>query len=187
MNRTPLLLTLLAVFVGVIVRLAGGSGVDRSLDALAPQSRSVERAIGERRFADALPVALELQRAYEDESLIAYWLATIYHGLDRPRDEVAAWERYIRLSSAPAEACPNIADALERLGERARALEQYQRCVGYDPREPDLLVDLGDAWEREQKVAQALATYRSAALLDPHNPALARRIDQLSRRRDSGQ
>jgi tetratricopeptide (TPR) repeat protein len=187
MNRTALLLTLLATYIAVIVRLTGVSGVDRGLDALAPQSRSVEQAIGERRFADALPVALELQQAHADESLVAYWLATIFHGLDRPRDELAAWETYIRLSSAPVDACPDIAEAYERLGDRARAVEQYQRCAGYDPREPDRLVDLGEAWEREQKVEQALATYQSAALLDPHNPALARRIDQLSRHMGSGQ
>jgi tetratricopeptide (TPR) repeat protein len=187
MARTALLLTLLTTYLAVVVRLAGPTVGERHLDALAPQPRSVEQAIGERRFADALPVALELQRTHEDEPLVAYWLATIFHGLDRPRDEVAAWETYIRLSSAPAEACPAIADAYQRLGDRARALELYRRCVDYDPREPDRLVDLGAACERERKFDQALVAYRSAARLDPHNPMLARRIDQISHRTDEGQ
>lgn len=132
MKRTALLLTLLVAYMAVMVRLAGVSSANNGFDALAPQSRFVEQAIGERRFTDALPVALELQRAHADESLIAYWLATIFRGLDRPRDEIAAWETYIRLSSSPADACPDLARAYERVGDRARALEQYQRCTGYD-------------------------------------------------------
>jgi tetratricopeptide (TPR) repeat protein len=186
MTRTAMLLTLLAAYVAVIVRLAGPSVAERRLDALAPQPRSVERAIGERRFADALPVAHELQRTHEDEPLIAYWLATIYHGLDRPRDEAAAWETYIDLSSTPAEACPAIAEAYERLGDRERSFGLYRRCVDYDPGEPDRLVDLGEACERDQKYDEALAAFRSAALLDPHNPILARRVDQISHRMDGG-
>jgi tetratricopeptide (TPR) repeat protein len=182
MSRTALVLTLLAAYIAVMVRLTGCSGVDRTLDALAPQSRSVEQAIGQGRFAEALPVALELQRAHEDDPLVAYWLATIFHGLDRPRDEVAAWQTYIRVSTTPLDACPAIAEAYERLGDSARALEQYRRCVDYDPSEPDSLVDLAEASERAHNAGQALAAYRSAALLDPHNPVPARRIDELSRR-----
>jgi tetratricopeptide (TPR) repeat protein len=186
MIRPVLILTLLAAYIVAMVRLAGVSGVG-GLDALAPQSRSVERAIEERRFADALPVALELQQAHDDEPLVAYWLATIFHGLNRPRDEVAAWETYVRLSSTPADACPAIADAYESLGDRAGSLAQHQRCVGYEPREPDHLVDLGEAWERDQQIEQALATYRSAVLLDPLNASLVRRIDEISRRLEAGQ
>lgn len=186
MNRTALLLTLLAAYIAVAVQLAGMSD-DRRLDALAPQSRSVEQAIGERRFVDALPLALEVQRAHDDDPLVAFWLATIFRGLDRPRDEAAAWETYIRLSSAPAEACPGVAEAYERLGERARSLDHLIRCVSNEPREPDHLVDLGDAWELEQKDERALAAYRAAALLGAHDPMLADRIERLSRRMAGGQ
>lgn len=184
MNRTAVLLMLLAAYLAVVVHLAGGAGADRRFDALSPQSRSVEQAIEARQFADALPLALEIQRAHADEPLIAYWLATIFRGLDRPRDEVAAWETYIQLSSAPAEACPALADAYERMGDHAGSIVQYQRCVDYDPREPERLVDLAEALERAQSVEQALDAFRAAALLDPRNMMLARRIDDLSRRTD---
>ena len=87
-------------YVTVTVRpvLVAGSG--HGLDVLAPESRYVERAIGEHRFADALPVALALRRAHDREPLTAYWLAIIYEGLGRAADGRAAWEAFTRLSGA---------------------------------------------------------------------------------------
>ena len=73
-----------------------GSG----FDAVGPESRFVELAIGEQRFADALPVALELRRLHSDEALTAYWLGTIYHGLGRDNDARTAWGDFERLSRA---------------------------------------------------------------------------------------
>ena len=103
MTRAALLLALLTAYVAATVRpilVAGGRG----FDALAPESRFVERAIGERRFGDALPVALELRRAHAGEPLAAYWLATIYQGLGRAADARVAWDDFERLSGSSAGA-----------------------------------------------------------------------------------
>jgi hypothetical protein len=99
-TRATLLLALLMAYVIVTVRpaLVGGSG--RGLDVLAPESRYVERAIGEHRFADALPVAVALRRAHVHDPLIAYWLVIIYEGLGRDADARAAWDDFERLSGA---------------------------------------------------------------------------------------
>lgn len=96
--RAALLLALLTAYAAVTVRPALGNGSGRGLDALAPESRYVERAIGEQRFGDALPVALELRCAHARDPLAAYWLARIYHGLGRPADARAAWNDFERLS-----------------------------------------------------------------------------------------
>ena len=186
MKRTALLLMLLAAYAAATARLAGVGAADR-LDAVAPPSRFVEQALGERRFADALPVALELQHVYPDEPLPAYWLAAIFRGLDRPRDEIDAWDTFIRVSASPAQACPGLAQAYERTGNRKRAIEEYRLCAAADPREPDFLADLGAAWERQGQHGDALAAYGSAARLDPANPELARRIGELSRVVDTDQ
>ena len=85
--RTALLLSLATAYVVVSVRpgltaIAGGG-----FDALAPESRFVEQAIGEHRFGAALPVALSLRRAHGGEPLVAaYWLSLIYQGLGRTAD-----------------------------------------------------------------------------------------------------
>ena len=94
--RTALLLTLLTAYVAAIVRpaLVAGSG----FDAVGPESRFVELAIGEHRYAEALPVALDLRRAHAGEPLVAYWLVTIYQGLGRPAEARSAWDDFARLS-----------------------------------------------------------------------------------------
>lgn len=94
------MLALLAAYVAAAVRPALGGG-GHGLDALAPDARFVEQAIGEQRFGDALPVALDLRRAHGGEPLIAYWLAAIYQGLGRTADARAAWNEFERLSGPP--------------------------------------------------------------------------------------
>ena len=101
LTRTALLLGLLAAYAAATLRPVLLDGAGRRFDALAPESRFVERAIGERRFGDALPVALQLRHAHGGEPLVAYWLATIYRGLGRPADARAAWDDFRRLSGSP--------------------------------------------------------------------------------------
>ena len=96
MARAALLLALLTAYVVATVRpvLMAGSG----FDVVGPESRFVELAIGEQRFADALPVAVELRRLHPDEPVTAYWLGTIYEGLGRAADARTAWTDFERLS-----------------------------------------------------------------------------------------
>ena len=102
LTRTALLLGLLAAYIAATVGPALKQGAGHGFDALAPESRFVERAIGEHRFGDALPVASQMRRAHAGEPLVAYWLATIYEGLGRPADARAAWDDFTRLSGSAA-------------------------------------------------------------------------------------
>lgn len=98
MTRTALLLGLLAAYIAAMVRPALERGPG-GFDALAPESRFVERAIAEQRFGAALPVALQLRRAHADEPLVAYWLAIIEQGLGGAADAHSAWDDFQRLSA----------------------------------------------------------------------------------------
>jgi hypothetical protein len=91
-------MALLAAYVGAAVRPT--LMARRGFDAVGPESRFVELAIGQQRFADALPVALEQRRLHSGEPLTAYWLGTIYQGLGRHTDARTAWADFERLSSA---------------------------------------------------------------------------------------
>jgi Flp pilus assembly protein TadD len=179
MKRVVLLIVLLVAYAAVFGRRLAPVG-PAPLDVVSPQAREIERALTNRRFADVLPLALELQTAHPAEPLTAYWLALAYRGLDRPADEAAAWERFVVLGSAPAEACPDMAEAYARLGSEEQALAAYARCADLDPRDPERLLDLGHALEQAGKPADALTVYRTAATLDPGHPVIARRIDRLA-------
>ena len=179
MPRTALLM-LLAAYLAALVQLGGVTGAP-ALDPLAARARFVERAMLDRRFTEALPVALELQREYANDALPPFWLATIYRGLDRPHDEIAAWTSYLRLApGSGGDACPALASAYARAGDRARALERYRQCVRDDPRDPQRLIDLGDALQEAGETRDAIAAFQSAAQLDPRDPVPARRITRLT-------
>ena len=96
MARAALLLVLLSAYAAAIVRPVVMAG--SRFDAVGPEARFVELAIGEQRFADALPVALELRRLHPGEPLAAYWLGTIYQGLGRTTDARTAWNDFERLA-----------------------------------------------------------------------------------------
>lgn len=180
MTRVALLVVLLSAYGIFLERRLSPSG-PAGLDVVSPRARQIERAMAAERFADALPIALELEASYPREPLVAYWLALTYQGLGRSADEAAAWERFIALGAAPEDACPGLADAYARNGTGDRELQAYERCARLDPRDPERLFDLGDALERARRPSDALAAYRRAALLDQKHPVIARRIDRVSR------
>ena len=96
MARAALLLALLTAYAAAIARPALVAG--SKFDAVSPEARFVELTIGEQRFADALPVALELRRLHPGEPLAAYWLGTIYQGLGRTADARTAWNDFEQLA-----------------------------------------------------------------------------------------
>ena len=128
-----MLAALCAAYAAVLMppgtwRLTGAS----PFDPLAPRPREVEELIVAGRFADALPIAAELQRAYPEEPLVAFWTAAINRGLDRPEAEAAAWETYVQRSHAPADACPAWPEAYARLGQLDRARAAAERCAAFE-------------------------------------------------------
>jgi tetratricopeptide (TPR) repeat protein len=179
-SRRTLLIAFLAAYGVVFFQPFSGRRPDR-LDPISARPRSVEQAIGDGRFADALAVALELRRDYPRDPLPLVWLAAIYRGLDRARDEVAVWEAYVSQVPAPSAACPALPDAYDRLRQTEQAIHAYERCVGYDPASPQRLIDLAVSWERRDDKAQALAAYRRAAQLDARDPLIRHRIQALER------
>ena len=179
MTRAVLFAVLLGAYGAFVGRQCASERSTR-MDVVGARAREVEQAIASARFSAALPVALELRETYPDEPLVELWLAAVYRGLDRPRDEAASWERFIVLGSAPAEACPGLADAYAR-ADGSRAVASYQRCVDMDPRDAERLIDLAMALERAGQGKEALEAWHRAGQLDPKHPAVARRLEQLSR------
>ena len=131
-RRSLLLVVLLVLYLasglrGVIAdRLRRGA-----FDPLLPAARLLEQRLAEDRFAEALPLAVDLDRAYPREAQVAFWLARIHHGLKDPAGEAAAWEQYVDHSPAPEEACPAWPEAYARAGREAEALDARQQCAAF--------------------------------------------------------
>jgi tetratricopeptide (TPR) repeat protein len=175
---------LLGALAGVYLAAGLGGRIGELLspnrfDPFLPIARSVELRIGERRFAEALPLANSLARTYPTEPLVAYWRGQIARGLGDAPAEAAAWEDFVRLSTAPADACPALAEAYARAGKAPEALRAYERCAQFAPDDPDRLADLGDGYARAGRRADAHAAFARALALDPENPALAARTSAL--------
>jgi tetratricopeptide (TPR) repeat protein len=158
----------------------GSRASEKRFDPLSPHGRQVEEWIETKRFADALPVALDLARANPGEPQVEFWLGEIYRGLDRPADEVNAWERFVAGSSMPAAACPALAKAYERAHKDREAVDAYERCARFAPDDAERLLDLGDALAARQRADEALAAYQRASKLDETDERPRRRIQRLT-------
>jgi tetratricopeptide (TPR) repeat protein len=157
----------------------GQSSFDHRFDPLSPSGRHVELAIETGRFADALPVALSIREAFPEQPNVSYWLAEIYRGLDRPRDEAVAWDTFVSLTPGSA-ACPAWPQAHARAGHDQAALRAYQQCVAFAPEDPERLIDLADALAAHRKLDEARAAYARAAALDRADPRPALRLRELT-------
>jgi hypothetical protein len=100
-----------------------------SFDPLGPRGREVERAIEERRFADALPIARDLHSAHSHDATIAIWIAEIYDGLGRSAEAGDAWSRVLDLTHEADAACPAMPNAYARAHHGQQAQEAEARCA----------------------------------------------------------
>jgi len=146
-NRALLLLLLAAVYAASLGKLPG-AGASTAFDPLAPRPHAVERLIVAGKFADALPQASALRDSYPREPLVLMWVARAHHGLSQWREEASAWEAYQKVSPAPAESCPALPQAYERLGMVEAAVAAYGRCAEIDPMDPGLRDELAAAYAR---------------------------------------
>jgi tetratricopeptide (TPR) repeat protein len=141
-------LAVLLLYHGVLLRhppaedLAPGSAaLDRTLVA------SRDAFVAEQ-FEDALAPTLALVEALPGQPVFLERLALVYQGLDRHGDEAGAWEAFVDASATPIDACPMLAEAYRRTGDEAAALDAYERCLAFDPKNVDMLLYLGQAYLR---------------------------------------
>jgi tetratricopeptide (TPR) repeat protein len=152
-RRILLLLALLAMYSASDVRsMMGGLFRSERFDPFLPAGRALEQRIGDGRFAEALPLAIELDRTYPRQPQIAFWLARVHHGLNDAAREAAAWERYVATSPAPAEACPALPEAYEHAAQPDASLRAYERCAEWAPDDEELRSDVEEA--RRQHAAR---------------------------------
>jgi len=179
--RRLILALLLFANVGLFVRLPSMAAPDRAFDPLAPRGREVERAIAERQFERALPIARELQVAHPAEPVVAFWLAEVLHGLNQFADEASQWERVRQLTNHPDAVCPAIAEAYAHAGDDERALDRYEQCATDAAADAERWFDLAQAYAARGRAVDATRAYERSRALDPTNPRLPAPATSASR------
>lgn len=136
------------------------------LEGLLAASRE---AVDAGRWQEALGPTKEIVERFPTQFAYLEQLARIYHELDRPVDEAAAWEAFMDRAPTVVDACPHIGHAYRRLGKPDRALNAFERCLAADPASAELafLVGLANEWMARLGPAQ---TYyeRAIALATTH-------------------
>ncbi len=156
------------VIYGAVLRPASPhETVDPAVASAQRWQAASREAYDAERYADALAPTLELTKALPNQHVYEQRLAVIYQHLGRAVDEAAAWERMVAVAPTPIDACPAMPDAYVRaVGYSDKALDAFERCVGFDPGNTDMLFYLGRARERAGRVDGAGAAYREAAAVN---------------------
>lgn len=169
--RPLILATLLASYATLFVRIPT-PGTGGAFEPLSARGREVERAIEEKRFDDALPIARDLGKAHPDDPTVAYWTAEVYRGLGRHAEESSAWERVLTLTQAADAACPALPMAYEAGGQTDAALDAYVRCATIGRDDAERWFDLGRAYAHAGRQQEADDAFAKSRALDASNPRL---------------
>jgi Flp pilus assembly protein TadD len=161
-----------AIFAALILAIFGWTLAPRTVPA--SDGAEVERLLATSRAAfdardwqGALAPTATLVERFPNQHVFVERLARIHLRLDRAADEAAVWERFLRVSPTPEDACPAVADAYWRAGDQARSLEASIRCRDFDPLSGELHYYLGRAYERAGRPADARAAYEAALHVEP--------------------
>lgn len=166
-SRALLAVLSLAIFGWTLAPRANAPAAragDAEVERLLVTSRE---AFDARNWQAALAPTATLVERFPNQQVFAERLARIYNGLDEPADEAAAWERFLRVSPTPEDACPAVGEAYWRAGDHDKSLETSIRCRDFDPLNGELNYFLGRAYERAGKPKDARAAYDEALRVEP--------------------
>jgi tetratricopeptide (TPR) repeat protein len=147
----------------------GASAKELSPEQIAALSAKVKSLIREDRYKDALEPAKTLVAAYPDSSIYLDRLATVYHFLERPKEEAEQWERYMSVDPTPEDACPHLDHAYATLHDAVAQRRAAERCLALDPRNPDLIFTLAHAQEMAGELKEAGELYARGVELAPND------------------
>jgi tetratricopeptide (TPR) repeat protein len=106
-------------------------------------------------------------------------LGVLYAQADRVSCGIAAFEAALKLGDQNWEAHYNLALALLRKGDRARAVHELQTAVQQNPDSVSSHFALGSVFEDEKKLGNAEEQFRSALKIDPHFAPGAIRLSEV--------
>jgi Flp pilus assembly protein TadD len=100
---------------------------------------------------------------------------------DRLAEALAALRKGVTLSPELAQGRFYLAEALAQASESVEALQEYERAVHLNPKDPEFRFKYAVALSRS-RLQDAIAELRRSVELDPRNPAVRRALGRLLRR-----
>jgi tetratricopeptide (TPR) repeat protein len=176
-----------ALFTGRAPAPAGpvAAAAPRGLQTDAAKGLTTEaRAhIASGEYAQALGPLLALHEADPASHVVVEQLAQTYHHLNRPVDEARLWEEYLLKAPHPDQACPHLGLAYRAQGREDKALDAFERCLAFDPSNPDAILYLALAHERAGRLDEAAALYTRGLTLSPSYADLQLGLARIGLRR----
>ncbi len=165
--------SLLALFLfWVALAIAPLPAPGEVIGAESPQTKDMRTAtafIAAGKWPEALAPMKILADAYPANHIYSAHLAEIYQHLKQPANEAAAWERFVATSPNAYEACPRLGGAYREAHDLPKAIDAFERCLTFDPDNPDMQFYAAHAAEWKDDWATAERLYRTTAAIDPKN------------------
>ncbi len=159
--------------LGILVTLVGTLSVSAQNAApgqvaSAPRSPALPKSCLTQSHPSEKIIAL-LEAVRDHPTAGAYnTLGVLYAQADRVSCGIAAFEAALKLGEQNWEAHYNLALALLRRGDRARAMHELQTAIQQKPDSVSSHFALGSVFEDENKLVNAEEQFRSALKIDPH-------------------
>jgi choline-sulfatase len=134
--------------------------------------RRANRAVRERRFAEALPILSEVLARDPDNAFAIVVTGSAQMGMGRYREGIASFRRYLQLVPTSAYAHQWIAVCYLRLGDREAAQREAEATLVVDPRFTDARVLRAGVLAARGAYEPAIAELRQAVATDPAKPAI---------------
>ena len=157
-------------FVAIEIAPLPAPGESSSADsAETRQMHDATALMAANKWSEALTPIRALAQAYPGNHIYAEQMATVYGHLNKPAEEAAAWEQFVATSPNAYEACPEIGYAYRHAGRLDKAIDAFERCLTYDPDNPEMQFYAAHAAEWKDDWTTAKALYEKSAAADPKN------------------
>ena len=157
---------------------------DRSQQvAVSALMKQAEKFNDEQQYAKAVKATEALYLTDPANYIYAGLLATAKQGLHEYQAAAGLWEEYLRNAPVPGEACPQIGLAYRDAGQTAKALDALQRCLAFEPKNPDILYALGATYMETDSRAEAESAFRKGLSLAADDADLSLGLGRLALRR----
>jgi tetratricopeptide (TPR) repeat protein len=155
-------------------------------DALARKSHDAKELMAAGRFADAIPLYVELSRAMPANAGLRLNLALAYHMAGRHREAVPEFERVLKTDPNSVPALLSLGVSELELNEPAKAIPPLEKAVVLQPANTDTRGMLANALLSLDRAKEAAVHFRKLTVLTPQDAkawyGLGRCYESLARK-----